>query len=117
MQGSMLHAEMSGWQVTFGFPTMCACIRTQSLHLGSNRITDMSEMDKLTALPCLLDCTLANNPLARKQLYRATAIQKLPFLRILDNKVRASLRSCVCCSRTDRPAGRHKLACCNVDEC
>ena len=60
--------------------------RLQALHLGSNRIADMSDMDKLTVLPCLLDCTLANNPIARKQLYRATAIQKLASLRILDNK-------------------------------
>jgi Leucine-rich repeat (LRR) protein len=60
--------------------------RLQALHLGSNRIADMSDMDKLTALPCLLDLTLSNNPIARKQLYRATAIQKLPTLRILDNK-------------------------------
>jgi hypothetical protein len=60
--------------------------RLQSLHLGSNRITDIADMDKLVALPCLLDCTLGNNPIARKQLYRATAIQKLASLRILDNK-------------------------------
>jgi len=48
---------------------------TQALHLGTNRIADMSDVDKLSALPCLLDLTLANNPIARKQLYRATAMQ------------------------------------------
>uniref|UniRef100_A0A7S4J9U1 U2A'/phosphoprotein 32 family A C-terminal domain-containing protein n=1 Tax=Guillardia theta TaxID=55529 RepID=A0A7S4J9U1_GUITH len=60
--------------------------KLQVLHVGSNRISEMSDIDKLSPLPAVVDLTLANNPVARKQLYRATAIQKLPTLKLLDNK-------------------------------
>jgi hypothetical protein len=60
--------------------------RLHALHLGANRVADMNDLDRIAALPAVLDLTLANNPVARKQLYRATAIQKLPTLKILDNK-------------------------------
>ncbi|KAJ1494090.1 hypothetical protein T484DRAFT_1766595, partial [Baffinella frigidus] len=60
--------------------------RLHALHLGSNRVADINDLDKIASLPSVLDLTLSNNPLSRKQLYRATAIQKLQTLKILDNK-------------------------------
>jgi len=60
--------------------------RLQALHLGANRVADMADLDKLSPLPNVLELTLANNPVARKQLYRATTIMKLPSLRVLDGK-------------------------------
>ena len=44
----------------------------------------MADLDKLSPLINLLEFTLQNNPVARKQLYRATAIMKMPSLRVLD---------------------------------
>jgi len=56
----------------------------QTLALGANRIGDINELEKLDALPNLLHIVLANNPVARKQLYRPTLIRKLPTLKLID---------------------------------
>jgi hypothetical protein len=58
---------------------MEACIHLLTRHV--RRVSDMSDLDKLSPLMNLLEFTLQNNPVARKQLYRATAIMKLPSLR------------------------------------
>jgi hypothetical protein len=54
--------------------------------LGSNRIGEISELDKLDHLQRLLTLSLSNNPVARKHLYRPTLIVKLAVLRTLDHK-------------------------------
>jgi hypothetical protein len=40
----------------------------------------------LTKVPFPLELTLANNPVARKQLYRPSLIRKLPTLKFIDGK-------------------------------
>jgi len=61
---------------------MDACIHLWTfIDTCARRVSDMSDLDKLSPLMNLLEFTLQNNPVARKQLYRATAIMKLPSLR------------------------------------
>ena len=50
----------------------------QMLSLGSNRVSDLAELEKIAHLSALLHIVLANNPVARKQLYRPTLIRRLP---------------------------------------
>lgn len=58
----------------------------QVLALGYNRISDLPELDKLATLPSLTELWLANNPVARKQLYRPGLIKRLVGLRVLDGR-------------------------------
>eukprot|EP00945_MAST-04E_sp_MAST-4E-sp1_P005291 g5291.t1 len=58
----------------------------QLLYLGMNRISEMSEIDKLSSIPFLMELTLANNPVSRKQLYRANVIRRMPTLKIVDGR-------------------------------
>jgi Leucine-rich repeat (LRR) protein len=58
----------------------------QSLYLGFNRVAELTELEKLACVPFLLELTLSNNPLARRQLYRPTAIRKLPTLKFVDGR-------------------------------
>jgi len=58
----------------------------QALHLGYNRISDTSEIERITGLKALLEITLMNNPVVRKQVYRAVLLGKLPMLRIIDGR-------------------------------
>ena len=58
----------------------------QLLYLGMNRISDMNEIDKLSSIPFLMELTLANNPVSRKQLYRANVIRRMPTLKIVDGR-------------------------------
>ena len=51
-----------------------------------NRISDMNEIDKLSSIPFLMELTLANNPVSRKQLYRANVIRRMPTLKIVDGR-------------------------------
>ena len=60
--------------------------RLQSIHMSSNRISDLAEMERLAYLPNLMEVNLVNNPVARKQLYRPTAIFHMQSLRLLDSK-------------------------------
>lgn len=54
----------------------------QSLYLGLNRVNDLAELDKLSSIPFLMELSLNSNPVARKQLYRANAIRRLPTLKV-----------------------------------
>jgi hypothetical protein len=54
--------------------------------MSSNRISDLAEMERLAYLPNLMEVNLVNNPVARKQLYRPTAIFHMQSLRLLDSK-------------------------------
>lgn len=58
----------------------------QSLYLGLNRVNDMAELDKLSSIPFLMELNMASNPLARKQLYRANSIRRLPTLKFVDGR-------------------------------
>jgi hypothetical protein len=60
--------------------------RLSLARFASNRITDVADIERIAALPSLLDLTLANNPLSRKQMYRATVIFRVTSLTQLDNK-------------------------------
>ena len=60
--------------------------KLQVLALGSNRILDVAELEKLGALPALQQIVLVNNPVARKQLYRPTLIRRLPSLKSIDGR-------------------------------
>ncbi|KAG2444570.1 hypothetical protein HXX76_001315 [Chlamydomonas incerta] len=59
----------------------------QALHVGSNRISEPADLDRLTVLTGLLEVTLAGNPIARKNTYRAMVIAKCPRLQVLDQQV------------------------------
>jgi len=58
----------------------------QRLQAGFNRISDLGDLDHLTALRSLSDLGLNNNPMARKQSYRQAAIQRCVYLKALDGK-------------------------------
>ena len=55
--------------------------------MGGNRISDVGELDRLDHLcRSLTQLNLANNAVARKQLYRPTLAKRLSNLRFLDGK-------------------------------
>ena len=56
--------------------------------MGSNRISEPSDLDRLTALPSLLEVTLAGNPISRKNNYRSLVTSRCPRLQVLDQQVR-----------------------------
>ena len=56
------------------------------LSLQGNRLNELQELDKLKSLDELTHLHLLSNPIAKKQLYRATVVNKLPQLKILDQK-------------------------------
>lgn len=57
-------------------------VKLQSLHLGFNRISEPSDLDRLVCLPDLLELSLVNNPIARKLGYRVSVIAKLEGLKV-----------------------------------
>lgn len=57
-----------------------------ALFLGGNRIAELIEVDRIASLPNLIELVLANNPCARKPLYRPTMLRKLGSLRSLDGR-------------------------------
>lgn len=57
-----------------------------TLAAGSNRISEVSDLDKLEVMPCLQHLTLTNNAVARKQLYRPALVRRLPSLRLIDSR-------------------------------
>ena len=58
----------------------------QSLYLGLNRVGDVAELDKLSTIPFLMELSLNSNPIARKQLYRANCVRRLPTLKFIDGR-------------------------------
>eukprot|EP01138_Halocafeteria_seosinensis_P014919 gb/GECG01015230.1/.p1 GENE.gb/GECG01015230.1/~~gb/GECG01015230.1/.p1 ORF type:complete len:2060 (+),score=282.85 gb/GECG01015230.1/:1-6180(+) len=56
----------------------------QTLIVTGNRVSDFSEIDRLTALPNMTELGLASNPISRKHLYRVSVIKKLDLLETLD---------------------------------
>jgi hypothetical protein len=49
-------------------------------------VAELTDIDRLSHLPALLELVLLNNPCARKPLYRPTSLRKLVTLRVLDGR-------------------------------
>lgn len=62
-------------------PLGCALER---LFLGSNRIQDLNEVERLELLPNLQEVSLVNNAVARRMLHRPLLIHRLTRLHIID---------------------------------
>jgi U2 small nuclear ribonucleoprotein A' len=58
----------------------------ESLHLGTNRLNDLQELDNLASLTRLHVLTLQKNPVARRQQYRFAIIHAMPRIHVLDGK-------------------------------
>mmetsp|Transcript_34109 Transcript_34109/g.96662 ORF Transcript_34109/g.96662 Transcript_34109/m.96662 type:complete len:1474 (-) Transcript_34109:585-5006(-) len=58
----------------------------QALHLSYNRISDTAELERLVGLTELMEISLVNNPVVRKQVYRAVILGKVPSLRVIDGR-------------------------------
>lgn len=54
-------ADSDGSSFAGCMPSLCV------LHLAGNRLADLGELERLAALPSLLEVSLAGNPLVRKQ--------------------------------------------------
>jgi len=65
---------------------LSALVRLQSLHLTCNRISEVAELEKLGAHPELVEITLSNNPVSRKQVYRPMLLRCCPALKYLDGR-------------------------------
>jgi Leucine-rich repeat (LRR) protein len=61
--------------------------RLKSLFLGLNRINDIWEIDKLASLSFLIELSLINNPISRKNFSRSAILKRIPTLKILDGIV------------------------------
>ncbi|KAF1788045.1 Leucine-rich repeat domain, L domain-like [Phytophthora cactorum] len=57
-----------------------------TLELSNNRLIDLEEVEKLAALPSLVNLRMINNPLTKKHLYRQHVLYKLNPLKLLDGK-------------------------------
>eukprot|EP00003_Mantamonas_plastica_P016471 TRINITY_DN2746_c0_g2_i1.p1 TRINITY_DN2746_c0_g2~~TRINITY_DN2746_c0_g2_i1.p1 ORF type:complete len:600 (-),score=242.08 TRINITY_DN2746_c0_g2_i1:1232-3031(-) len=77
-----LHIEKNGLRSLENF----SCLRNLVyLFAGGNRITDLSDLEHVQ-LESIEDLVLVGNPVARKQLYRATCVMQFPTLRELDGR-------------------------------
>ena len=76
-----LRLEENGLRSLSNFRTSTICSA-----MSLNRISDITEIDKLSSIPFLMELTLANNPVSRKQLYRANVIRRMPTLKIVDGR-------------------------------
>ncbi|XP_076841776.1 leucine-rich repeat-containing protein 9 isoform X2 [Brachyhypopomus gauderio] len=54
------------------------------LKLDMNKLQDTAELDKLEALPSLLELSVVGNPMARRSLHRPAVVVRLPRLQVLD---------------------------------
>ena len=61
-----------------------ALVSLRALHLGGNRVGEVSELEKLASLAELGELTLAGNPVTRKQVYRPMALRHCEKLHTLD---------------------------------
>jgi Leucine-rich repeat (LRR) protein len=57
-------------------------VSLRCLHLGSNRISECSELDKLTDTPSIVELSLAGSPLSRKPGYRPAVLVRLGRLQV-----------------------------------
>ncbi|KAM4625879.1 leucine-rich repeat-containing protein 9 [Polymixia lowei] len=57
------------------------------LFLDKNKLQDMSELEKLEALPSLIELSVVDNPVARRSLHRPAVVLCLSGLQVLDGTV------------------------------
>ena len=77
-----LHLEENGLRSLAHLPP-----QLQTLALGTNRICDLAELERIDHLSeTLTQITLANNPVTRKQHYRLALTQRLSELTLLDDR-------------------------------
>ncbi|KAG2449146.1 hypothetical protein HYH02_005893 [Chlamydomonas schloesseri] len=79
-----LRLEENGLRSLSGLQPLARSL--QALHVGSNRINEPADLDRLTLLTGLVELTLAGNPISRKNTYRAMVIAKCPRLQVLDQQ-------------------------------
>ncbi|GFR51283.1 hypothetical protein Agub_g13641 [Astrephomene gubernaculifera] len=80
-----LRLEENGLRSLSGFNYLARSL--QALHVGSNRIGEPADLDRLTCLTGLVEVTLAGNPISRKNTYRAMVIAKCPRIQVLDQQM------------------------------
>ncbi|GIL49189.1 hypothetical protein Vafri_5338 [Volvox africanus] len=80
-----LRLEENGLRSLHGFHPVARTL--QALHVGSNRISEPADLERLTTLTGLLELTLAGNPISRKNAYRAMVLAKCPRLQALDQQM------------------------------
>ena len=66
-------------------------VKLHPLNLSANRITDVADLDRLSALTSLQDVTLSDNLVTKKQWYRAVTLSKCPNLLV------SSTMQATCC--------------------
>ncbi|KAM8921171.1 leucine-rich repeat-containing protein 9 [Pelodytes ibericus] len=59
-------------------------VSLKRLFLGFNKIQEISEVEKLEALPTLLELSISGNPISRKMFHRQLLVLRLQNLQILD---------------------------------
>ncbi|GFH26747.1 uncharacterized protein HaLaN_24944, partial [Haematococcus lacustris] len=59
----------------------------QALHVGQNRINEANDMERLSCLTNLVEVSLVNNPITRRQGYRTLLIAKCSRLYAADGQV------------------------------
>uniref|UniRef100_A0A8D0H1M9 Leucine rich repeat containing 9 n=1 Tax=Sphenodon punctatus TaxID=8508 RepID=A0A8D0H1M9_SPHPU len=59
-------------------------VKLQKLFLGFNRIQELSELEKLEAIPNLKELSVYGNPISRKTSHRPVLLFRLPNLQVLD---------------------------------
>ncbi|GLC71381.1 hypothetical protein PLESTF_001109300 [Pleodorina starrii] len=79
-----LRLEENGLRSLHGFHPVCRTL--QALHVGSNRISEPADLERLSALSGLMELTLAGNPLSRKNSYRPMVVARCPRLQVLDQQ-------------------------------
>ncbi|XP_053331520.1 leucine-rich repeat-containing protein 9 [Spea bombifrons] len=58
--------------------------KLQKLFVGFNKLQEMSEIDKLEAIPTLLELSVSGNPMSRKTFHRQLVVLRLQNLQVLD---------------------------------
>ncbi len=61
-------------------------VKLQCLQAANNRISDFSELDRLTDLPNLMELNLSGNSISRKNMYRLAVIKRITQLVFLDSQ-------------------------------
>ncbi|KAK0052192.1 leucine-rich repeat-containing protein 9 [Biomphalaria pfeifferi] len=76
-----LHIEENRLKEISGLSSLENMMR---LYMGSNRIADQMELEKLDSLHNLCEISLANNPIARRMIHRIILVHRLPRLLVID---------------------------------
>ncbi|CAF3373605.1 unnamed protein product [Rotaria socialis] len=83
-------------------------IKLEKLFLGSNKIQEICELEKINPLICLGELSLINNPVSRKTTYRFFIAYRLPQVQILDEQNITEddrLRAEIYYAESSQPAG------------